>query len=240
MLTAFVALSMTLVAAWQIRNRLTAGYTGFAAIADVNLYYYEALPIVAEQRGIPPSDWDRFQIESGQNNPAAYLAHHPEQRDWSPARRYAFLRRESVRIIREHPWQWLRLHLRGTRHTLFDSGRNAWLGFFGLGGTSKDAAALPGTFHERLTAALNERPLALAIHGLLAGTLFVYLAISLLGLVARRPWTPAIVVLLAVGCYFLLLSGGAAGYHRFRLPLVPIISLFAAAGFTVLRRRSRR
>lgn len=240
MLTAFVALSMSLVAAWQIRNWLTTGYAGFAAIADVNLYYYEALPIVAEQRGIPPSDWDRFQIESGQNNPAAYVARHPEQRDWSPARRYAFLRREALRIIREHPWQWLRLHLRGMSHTLFDSGRNAWLGFFGLEGTSKDAAALPGTFRQRLTDAFRERPLALAIHGLMAGTLCIYLALALLGLVARRPWTPAILVLLAVGCYFLLLSGGAAGYHRFRLPLVPIISLFAAAGFTALRQRIRR
>lgn len=237
---AFVALSMALVGAWQIRNWYAAGYAGFAAIADVNLYYYEALGVIAEQKGVPPSEWDAFQVAAGQSNPAAYLARHPAQRDWPPARRYVFLRREAVRIIRGDPWCWLRLHLRGVGHTLFDSGRNAWLGFLGLESTSKGAAAAPGTFRERLIAALRERPLVLAIHSLLAGTLFTYLGLALLGLIAWRPRTPAMIVLLAAGFYLLMLSGGAAGYHRFRLPLVPIISLFAAAGFTALRQRLGR
>lgn len=239
-LAAFTALSMTLVGAWQVRNWLVAGYRGFAAISDVNLYYYEALPVVAERQGIPPGKWDQFQIASGENNLAAYLLLHPEQRDWPPARRYAFLRHDAARIIRDDPWRWLRLHVRGIVHTVFDSGRNAWLGFFGLDGTSKVNDAQPGTFHERLAAAWRERPMILTIHGLLAGTLVFYLGLALVGLIAWRPLTPAIMVLMAVGFYFLILSGGAASYHRFRLPLVPMISLFAAAGAATIRKKFGR
>ncbi|HVA50343.1 MAG TPA: glycosyltransferase family 39 protein [Pirellulales bacterium] len=237
---AFFALSVWLMAFWQVRNWSEARYTGFAAIADVNLYYYEALPVVAERDGIPPSQWDKFQVAAGESNPAAYLQRHPEQRDWPVAERYAFLRREAWRIIRGDPWRWARLHFGGVAHTLGDSGRNAWVAFFRLADTSKDVAVKPGTLIDRFVTALKQRPLVLVIHGLLATTLLVYLGLASVGLVAVPARTPALLLLLAVGAYLLLLSGGAAGYHRFRLPLVPLISLLAGAGWCWMVARCRR
>ncbi|HQU47052.1 MAG TPA: glycosyltransferase family 39 protein, partial [Pirellulales bacterium] len=235
---AFFSLSMGLMALWQFRNWSEARYAGFAAVADVNLYYYEALPVVAERRGIPRGQWDEFQVAAGENNPAAYFERHPEQRDWPAAERYAFLRREAWRIIRGDPWRWVRLHLSGVVHTLCDSGRNAWVAFFRLADTSKIVAAQPRPLAERFITALKQRPLVLVIHGLLTITLLAYLGLALVGLVAR-PMPAPLLLLLAVGLYLLLLPGGAAGYHRFRVPLVPIISLFAAAGWFWLAARCR-
>ena len=68
--------------------------------------HYEALPILAEQQGIGPAERDVARIEAGEGNLAAYLRQHPEQTDWPAARRYEFLRQESLRIIRAHPLDW--------------------------------------------------------------------------------------------------------------------------------------
>lgn len=231
---AFVVVAMALLVPWQIRNLRMAGYRGFAAISDVNLYYYEAVLVLADQRGIPPEQWDRIRIDAGEGNDANYLRQHPEQVDWPPARRFQFMRSEAVRIIRGDPLRWARLHFAGVFHTLSDTGRNAWLAFFRLTDTGKLAGpALPGTFWQRATAAISQKPLVLAIHSLLAAILLVYLLLALIGLASPASRTPGMLLALAVGVWLLLPTGGA-GYHRFRVPLVPVICMLAAQGYCSL------
>jgi 4-amino-4-deoxy-L-arabinose transferase-like glycosyltransferase len=236
---AFAGLGMALLVPWQIRNWLEADYAGFSAISDVNLYYYEALPVVVEQRGIGPAERDRARIEAGATNLATYLRQHPEQTDWPSARRYRFLRDEAVQIIRAHPLDWARLHLAGMLHSLTDSGRNAWLGFFRLIDTS-EAASGPGpqNLWQRLSLAAARHPLVLAIHALLAAILLIYLVLAAVGVLVARG-NSASLVILSFFLYLLLLSGGDAGYHRFRLPLTPAICIFAACGYQMLSKAIR-
>jgi hypothetical protein len=237
---AFLALAMALVAPWQIRNWMEADYAGFAAISDQNLYFYEALPILAEQEGLAPAQSVRARIEAGELDLAAYLRRHPEQAGWTAGEHYRFLRREALHTIRSNPLAWTRIHLAGMVHTLTDSGRNAWLSFFGLLDTSAPSnAAPPRGFWQRLTAAASQRPLVLAIHALLFTILAIYLLLALAGVVSTRH-QPAAQVLLSVALYLLLLSGGDAGYHRFRLPMTPVICLFAAQGYETLAALMRR
>lgn len=233
----FVAVAMGLMAPWQIRNYVTADYGGFAAISDVNLYYYEALPVLADQRRIGPGNRDQLRIEDGEGNEERYLMKHPEQRDWSQAERYRFLRKEALRVIRSDPIRCARLHFAGMIQMLTDSGRNGWLAFFRLADTSKPVRALPtGNFWERLRTAIEQKPLVLAIHGVLAGGLAAYWGLAAIGLLAPASRQPATLMVLAVACYLVLLSGGDAAYHRFRVPLVPIICLFAGQGHVLLVR----
>jgi 4-amino-4-deoxy-L-arabinose transferase-like glycosyltransferase len=234
---AFVSLAILLIAPWQIRNFVAAGYGGFAAISDVNLYYYEALPVLADERGMAPEEADDMRIEEGEGSEANYLRKHPEQRDWPPAERYRFLRREAMRLIRSDPLRFARLHVAGIIHMLTDSGRNGWLSFFRLGDTSKPAQPLPSRpFWQRLTTALAEKPVVLAIHGLLATVLAIYLGLAVVGLVSPTSRTPGMLLVLAVAAYLVVLSGGEAAYHRFRVPLVPVICLTAGQGFALLVR----
>lgn len=230
---ALLALAIALVAPWQVRNWIAADYAGFAAISDQNLYFYEALPILAEQEGLAPAQSSRARREAGELDLAVYLRRHPEQAGWTAGEHYRFLRREALRTIRAHPLALARIHLAGMRHTLTDSGRNGWLSFFGLLDTAAPAeAAPPGGFWQRLTAAASQRPLVLAIHALLLAILATYLLLALAGIVSARH--PAALVLLSVALYLLLLSGGDAGYHRFRLPITPVICLFAAEGYQTI------
>ncbi|HEX5442290.1 MAG TPA: glycosyltransferase family 39 protein, partial [Pirellulales bacterium] len=180
---AFLLLAMSLMGLWQWRNDRAAGYSGFSAIADVNLYYYEAVPVLAELEGIAPERLAEFQHELGFHDRAVWLRRHPEQVDWSDARQYAAMRREAWRVLRAHPSIALRLHLSGIAHTLLDSGRNAWVHYFHLL-PDGDAAAAGGLrpASERLAAALKNQPLVLAIHAALALALASYLGLALVGL----------------------------------------------------------
>ena len=241
-LAVFLLVAMGLLGLWRWRNQRLADYAGFSAIADVNLYYYQAVPVLAELEGVPPERLPDFQRKLGFHDRAAWLRVHPDQRDWSAARRYAFLRAEAWRVLRAHPLIAMRLHVEGVAHTLFDSGRNAWVDYFRLLPASEMAPAgglRPAS--ERLMAALRNKPLVVAIHAWLALTLALYLGLAVLGLARGvRQRNALLLPLLALLAYFLLLSGGPAGYHRFRLPIEPLLCLLAGEGWSAIAEAYRR
>ena len=49
----FALVSMGVLATWQVRNYLVAGYPEFSASSDFNLYYHQAAAILAQQSGKP-------------------------------------------------------------------------------------------------------------------------------------------------------------------------------------------
>jgi anaerobic C4-dicarboxylate transporter len=65
---------------------------------------------------------------------------------------------------------------------------------------------------------------------LLAVILFALYLLALRGLLLRRLPAVFLALLLGVAFYFLLLSGGAVGTGRLRLPYMPIVCILAAAG----------
>ena len=233
---AFFIVAMLPLAAWQVRNYVAAGYASFSAISDINLYYYEAVPLLAAERGLDPRELPSLQAELGFHDDAAYLRRHPEQRSWSPARRFVWLRSEAGRVLRAHPVAAFRVHSGGILHTLTDSGRNAYTHFFGLEHDSRQARQPPPSIIARFLTAVRQKPLVLIVHGLLAVVLVVYLGLASIGLTTSAVRkSPATWPALAIGLYLLLMSGGPAGYHRFRLPLVPVICLLAANGWLAAR-----
>lgn len=237
---AFTCLGMALLLAWQFRNWKETGYGGFSAISDKNLYYYEALPILAEQRGISPAERAHARHAAGETDLAVYLRQHPEQVEWTAPRRYRFLRQDALRTIRAHPLAWAKVHFMGVLHTLTDSGRSAWLSFFGLADTrAVGPLAPPQSFWQRLARAASQRPATLAIHALLVAFVTGYLAMALVGAL-RAARLPTARLVMSAMFYLLVLSGGDAGYHRFRLPVVPSICLFAAHAYARRPRLQRR
>jgi hypothetical protein len=222
---AMAAVGMALLVPWQVRNWFQAGYGGFAAVSDKNLYYYEALPI-----GVPAERREQARRDAGEIDLAAYLRQHPEQTAWSAADRYRFLRDDGIRTIRAHPLAWARVHFAGVWNTLTDPGRNAWLAFFRLETRAPAQRPPSPSFWQRLTAAASQRPAVLAIHVLLTAIITTYLGLAAIGIL-HSPSNPKAMLLLGVVVYLLVLSGGDAGYHRFRLPITPAICLFAAYGY---------
>ncbi len=230
---AFAGLTAGLSGAWIARNYISAGYGRFSAMGDVNLYFWDAAGVEAARQGQPLADvqraWGYFSNER-------FLERTPEARGWRAAQRYGFFHNEARRVLSEAPGTTLIVYLDGIRSTLIDPGTQAFRYYFPEKQTpAAQQAKVPMSALARLRRALATRPLVVALHFLLQVVVFGYLALALVGSLTRGEWRrPPVVFLLVTFGYFLLLSGGPAGYHRFRLPLVPIVSVLAGAGSMAL------
>lgn len=239
-IAAFVGLALGPLVLWQARNYAAAGYGRFSAISDINLYFYQAAGALAEARGEPIREVQR---QLGYGDEDAYFRLHPEQRGWSQTQRLEFLHEEAVRIIREHPGAMLRAHLAGIRGMLTDPGTNAFLHFFRVDEGRKPQLARPAdvSLWARLRRAFRERPGMAATHASLCVILAGYYALAICGAIRCRALRNArLLFVLAAAGYLLVLSGGPAAYHRFRLPLVPLVCLLAGCGLAAHGRIGRK
>ena len=228
----FLLLAFGPLALWQARNYAVAGYPRFSAISDINLYFYQAAGTLALVRGEPIGEVQR---ELGYGGEDAYLRSHREQRSWSQTERLRFQHDEAVRILREHPGAMLRMHLAGIFDMLIDPGTNAYLDFFRLRDEHNQAPRQGDASLARLRRAFREKPLAATIHVLLCAALLGMYVAAIVGALVSRIWKNRFALFaLAVAGYLLALSGGPAAYHRFRLPLMPIVCLLAGCGLAAL------
>jgi 4-amino-4-deoxy-L-arabinose transferase-like glycosyltransferase len=226
---AFLAISAGLPAAWAVRNQAVAAYGRFSAMGDVNLYFWQAAGVEAATTGRKLVDVQR---EWGLFDADVFHQRHPEARDWSKPQRCAFYRQEAMRILREAPGTALTVHLAGIRSTLLDAGTQAFRDYFRIANPpAENPPPTDDNAWNRLRRAWVAKPLAVLLHGALQVLTVAYLALAMLGWLTSGHWRrPAVVLLVVTIGYLLLFSGGPAGYHRFRLPLVPLLSVLAAGG----------
>ena len=219
---------MPCLAAWQIRNRIETGFSGFSAVQALNLYFYSSAEVVAR---LEHHSLEQVQDELGYNSELLFLMRHPDAAAWTQLQRIGFMQAEALRVIRNHPALFLRLHLAGSLRTAFNPGAAVLLSLFNLASADESFA------REH-----NQGPLRAAqwtvLHAPLQAAYMAALSILLLGLyffAARgvlrgSASAPALALLLGVSLYFLAVSGGAAGIARLRLPMMPALCVMAAAG----------
>jgi hypothetical protein len=215
------------LAAWQLRNQIETGFGGFSSIVARNLYFYQAAEVEARAQHRP-----FIEVQSGLGYPdeQSYRMRHPEQTGWNQARRVDFMRSEAARVLRADPGTSLKVQLEGSVVVAFTPCAAELLRLLGV---------YPADGPQRV---LNQGPLRSAIRLEQAhpgpAVLMATLEVVLLGLYllaargahsgcARREvmW-----LLLGVSLYFLAVSGGAQAVGRYRLPVMPIVCIFAAAG----------
>ena len=226
---------------WTERNRRLAGYDGFSGISAVNMYFYNAAAVRAKILGAP---YLAVQRNMGYLNPGAYFREHPEQREWRRGEVLNFQKREGTRILLEHPGTYLKIHLTGMVRVLF--GPCAEEFFSGWGIIRKDELLRRGDAGSGLFARTlllgREHPLFLLLNVLLGLLLAVQYALGATGLLSaarKRGNSAPLAFLLAAFAYFILLSGGPAGYSRFRLPAAPLTAAFSGMGAALLAPRLR-
>lgn len=234
----FALVSMGTLAAWQVRNYSAAGYRGFSAISDVNIYFFEAASVVSAKERTDFHDvWTRF----GFWDVETYLAHHPEQRSFTPAQRYVAMRRESLGIIFGSPMVYAAIRVEGMLRTLLNPGGAEYFVLFGVAHEQLGTEIVldEGVVASAL-ALLRSRPLLFLANVTLFVLLLAFLALAMVPLISRRVMTsPPVILFSAVIAYFLLLSGGAVGSSRFRHPLMPIVAILAGYGLCRLIPSSR-
>jgi hypothetical protein len=221
------------LAAWQIRNYVQTGFAGFSSIQTQNLYFFSAAEVTSrvEHRTLPA-----VQDELGYNDEQLFLQRHPEAVGWNRAQRLNFMRTEAKRILRPHPWLFLRTHLAGSIRTALNPGGAVLLDL--ADAPVDDEAFTREREQGPLRAALwmaGNHPLQLAVMAALGALLLGLYMFAALGFARGGSPSACLWLLLGVSLYFFAVSGGAIAAARLRLPVMPIVCVLAAAG--AVRRR---
>jgi 4-amino-4-deoxy-L-arabinose transferase-like glycosyltransferase len=230
-----LVVAMGLTGVWRARNWVEAGYPGFAAVSDVNLYFYLGASVRAAREGVP---YYEMQRRMGYYDHTLYLRLHPEQTTWSPARRLTHMGTEGRRMLLDAPLTYARIHLDGIVRLLvapgatdalrlfdLDRGIAGYLGVFVDEGVSRGIATLSRTL-----------PFVFWSNLVLAPMLVASLACAGLAMGCRSLRRDAAsFVLLGVMGYLVVIAGGPAAYARFRHPIMPIVCVYAACGVAWLR-----
>jgi 4-amino-4-deoxy-L-arabinose transferase-like glycosyltransferase len=237
----FLLCSFLIIGLWQLRNERETGYSGFSSVSDYNLYGYQAASVRAIQERVP---YYEMQRSMGCPDKKIYLQNHPEQSYWDRGKIYHSMGREGLKIITREPVTYLLIHAKGIVRTLIDPGiteylimfkRHSWSG--GLLGQALDQGLFV-TFKD------FARTMPIFFFGLLT-LLGLYLVVSFGSAVVALfhkafPYGISTVAILCILGYYLLVSGGPVGYHRFRLPIMPLVCVFSCYGLYLLQGRLRR
>lgn len=226
-------------AAWQLRNFIETGYSGFSSIVEKNLYFYQSAEIRAELDHVPLNEEQR---KLGYPDEESYLTAHPEQRAWSRMQRLRFMKSEAAHILGQHPAMYLRSHFAGVAVVAFSPGATELLQLI-------DAYPPADEMPKRLVndgvrssikeVALEHPGIALVMILFSGFTVLLYLT-ALAGLFPKRKDTAALWVLAGTALYFLLISGGAQAVARYRLPAIPELCILASGGICALYGKTKR
>ena len=231
-----VMVTIAVVLPWHVRNR-ALDFSGFSAIASVNMYFYNAAAVQARQSG---ESYAEVQAAMGYRDGRVYARLHPEQDTWSPGRRYTYMGAEGTRIVLEHFATYARLHVAGMLRVLLDPGALTILQQYGLYPANSGVLSViltnglaDGLRQIRRTNSIGF--LLLVVFGIV---LVVVYGLALRGwLAAGRVFDPSILLLVLTIAYFIVVAGGPVGVGRFRYPAMPFIYVLAAMGVATLRRR---
>jgi hypothetical protein len=162
-----------------------------------------------------------------------YLAQHPEQAGWNQAQRLAFMHSEAVRVIRAHYGIYLRSCIESLSRDVFE-----------LGVGELHHLLFPKSAREQLSLSLVSAhggirrviadPWVLAERAVFSVALLGLYLFAARGAYRGGMHNTCLWLLLGTTRYFLAITGmtgGGFGFARYRLPIMPVVCILAAAGF---------
>ena len=216
-IAAFIAIALALPLAWAARNAHHTGVFHVASIAGSNMLAYRAAGAVAIEDGgdflteLPPV---QQQLVADAQGEIEETMHIPDAGELSDAVRGREYNRIGRRIFLEHPRGAAMLTLRGILVLLFESDWEAMM----------------------MVSRIDESTVHLAIDAwTVALTIFALIGLAVL---RRHDRTLALLLGLTIA-YFVLISAGGEAEARFRVPVVPMLAIAAAAGAVVVVRSVR-
>ena len=212
----FFVIAGTPLAAWRVRNAVVAGYDQFTAIADIHLLYFRGAGVIARRSGRALEDV-QAQLRSELDVDAPLLASGRTARGHERAARYQEMRRRGLAVIRGDKAAVALDALAGAARIVLGRETSEWGVLFGMEPRSPTWRIL------RVVLTVAWLPL---------------LAFAVVGLVRVHWQVPVVLPGLLVTMYLVVLSAGPESSSRFRLGFIPIVSVFAAAGFVHVRQRA--
>jgi hypothetical protein len=228
----FLCCSMIPVGLWQVRNYVSAGYPSFSAISTINLYFYNSAAVQAKRQKVSYVD---LQVDLGLWNIEDYFKVNPEQRTWSDAKRFRYMAETSVEVIKHNLLTYSKLHIEGMLRVILDPGI---VKFFKLFGYQSDQIQfikyyVDNGLEKTIQVFLDEKKAMCCFYLIFGGLLaFIILSACLALLSKNMPYNLPVILVLLIILYFLVLSGGPGDGPRFRLPIMPLLAIFAGFGIT--------
>lgn len=229
------------VVPWCVRNRALTGYSGFSAISDLNVYYYQAGALLAKRSGLP---FYESQRRLGLHSEDRYLESHPGQERWSWPERYRYMRNAGFRVVADSWREYVPVHLRGLLMIAAEPGSIELSKILKLYPT--DGGLLEATNDRGIPAAITRlwkykfAFFAMVIFGLM---LIAYWGFALIGARIGFKQAPLMtIVIVASIAYLLFAAAGPVSDSRFRHPAMPLICVLGGAGLssTIARTKRRR
>ncbi|MCE5229990.1 glycosyltransferase family 39 protein [bacterium] len=214
---------IVIVGGWQVRNKILTGDSTFCQIQNVNLYLYRAADIIARKNNIP-----FVTVQQQMQNKAG------EETKGMPAiERYHYMKQQAVSIIKAEPALLLKTQFIGMAKFVF--GPASISVYKRAGGTLQhNKGVLGDMLRMPLFDYLRKWPFShpmlymlLAIESLILSFLYLSFLISLWKIVRHRKTLPIHLFLIGTFIYFLAVASGPETYSRFRLPVEPILALYA-------------
>jgi hypothetical protein len=239
--------SLPWLVAWQARNKVETGYSGFSSARELNLYFTNAVEIITrlEHRNYfdvhQSFGYSPFAGHTGQIYLApAYVAAHPEQAGWSQAQRIAWMGTAGGSIIRAHPGVYARTCIQPLASMLIEPGAGYFARMLSLGDSelTNGVGTNQGMAHFGINL-IRTHPAIAASKIAFMGILLIFYVLALRGVLRRSIGNPWFALIAGTALYFISLCAVTAGpgYDpRFRVPVMPFICIFAAAG--LIRRKT--
>ena len=227
-----------LLAAWQMRNRLETGYSGFSSTVEQNLYFFQSAEITAElnHQSLPA-----MQQRLGYPDEASYLFAHPEQRHWTQSQRLHYMHTEAVRVLSQNRLLYLKSHLTGVAIVAFTPCAAEFLEL--INAFPSDGQIPARIINEGIFASIRgsaaRYPGMAAVKVLFELYLLPLYILAIRGIIGKQGIKLPIFTLTGIALYFLIISGGAQAVGRYRSPVMPELCIFAAGGCMVFRKQRK-
>jgi 4-amino-4-deoxy-L-arabinose transferase-like glycosyltransferase len=240
----FLVVCAVPLAGWQTRNYLAAGYSGFSAISDWNMYFFQGASVLAHEQAKP---LEQVQLELGSCDLAIFDAAHPGLRERGEAAKFNYLGKEGKRLVKEHVAAYAVIHARGMARLM-------------LNPAATDALRLLSRYWENqrtlkpidlgllgiVRGMAREVPHVLIgnlVLGVVLGAIYCSAALGIVSGLRRLSWQ--LTFLAATASYFVIVSGGPTCVARLRQPVMPLVCVIGGLGvaeavrWLVARKRER-
>ena len=121
--TLFLLLAMAPLFLWQVRNYIVSGFSGFSVIAGKDLYFDAGVAILASKAGVNFHDQKKAM---GYGDDETYFNLHPEQRGWPYPKIADFQQKEAIRVIFNHPYEFIKMFALRSGWTMVGPGVGDW------------------------------------------------------------------------------------------------------------------
>lgn len=225
---------LALVGGWQFLEKRHTGSLEAPGQGERILFFYGAS--ILAQRDATSIEEAQYRLGYGR-----YAEVHPESAGLPAGKLNEIWRREGMLLIRRHPGLFVKTQLKASLSMLFGPGEQTLLGYAGRasssGGPVSDLFSLPPG--EYLRRWLGGEPAIMALlffalchlAALYAGG---FASVRFLLMNRENGLLAAHVLIWTVILYFALTS---VGYSRFRVPIMPLLSVYAGHGWWVMLSR---